>query len=102
MQNIFDNQIALIEGTEHFVTLFQNKMLRIEHICSRLTQAGEWYDQEHDEWVLLFQGEASLEIGAQVVHLRAGDYLLIAAHQRHRVLHTSANAQWLAVHMHPL
>ncbi|MBN2895581.1 MAG: cupin domain-containing protein [Campylobacterales bacterium] len=100
MQNIFDDQISLEEETEHFTTLFQNKMLHIEYIQSRLSHAGEWYDQEHDEWVLLLQGEATLEIGAQMMHLHAGSYMLIAAHQRHRVLCSSANAQWLAVHMH--
>ena len=38
--------------------------LRIERIISRghSTPPGHWYDQEHDEWVILLAGSATLLI----------------------------------------
>lgn len=78
--------------------------VKIERIISRghTTPAGEWYDQAWHEWVILLQGEASLEFEQQAdpVHLKKGDYLLIKAHQKHRVSFTSSDEEvvWLAVH----
>ena len=34
-----------------------------------------------------------------VTELEAGDYLLIEAHRRHRVLRTSFDCVWLALHL---
>lgn len=59
-----------------------------------------WYDQAQAEWVMLMQGEAILQLeGRPDLHLRAGDYCTIPAHQRHRVAWTTpAQATvWLAV-----
>ncbi len=64
-------------------------------------QAGEWYDQDEDEWVMLMQGKAGIEFeGGRVVHMGSGDYLLIHSGERHRVSYTSAQPHciWLAVH----
>ena len=78
--------------------------LRIERIISRghASPDGFWYDQESVEWVLLLQGSAQLrfEDEAEVVELRAGDWLEIPAHRRHRVEETSdaEPTVWLAVH----
>ena len=88
---------------ELFQTLLARDQLKIERIISHghSTPDGQWYDQEWDEWVLLFQGTAKLlyENGEQV-SLRAGDYLLIPAHVRHRVAWTDPDQYtlWLAVH----
>jgi len=77
--------------------------MRIERIVSRghCSPPGFWYDQPDDEWVVLIKGEARLrfEAGERVVHLREGDYVHIAAHERHRVDWTaeSADTIWLAV-----
>lgn len=86
--------------------IFKHDNLRLERIISKghTTPAGQWYDQEGDEWVLLVQGEAIVlyEKGHQTFHLNAGDYLLIPAHTRHRVEWTPPNANtiWLAAHLH--
>ncbi len=102
MQNIFDDQTSLNEDTERFTTLFQNQTITIEHIRSRLSHSGEWYDQEHEEWVLLISGAAAVELENQTFLLRAGDYFHIPARQQHRVLHTSEDAHWITVHIQPL
>jgi cupin 2 domain-containing protein len=75
----------------------------IERIIStgQTTPVGEWYDQPRDEWVMLLQGEARLgyEDGSTIA-LHPGDYVLIPAHQKHRVEFTSTEPPciWLAVH----
>lgn len=75
----------------------------IERIVStgQSSPTGFWYDQPHDEWVLLIAGSATLEIeGAGERKLAAGDYLLLPAQCRHRVAATAASEPtvWLAVH----
>ena len=87
---------------EQLETLVKTPLLHIERIISPgQNQPGPWYDQSQDEWVVLLQGQATLEY-ADGTHqtLGAGDYCLIPAHQRHRVVYTSAEPPclWLAIH----
>lgn len=84
-------------NSETFTQLFQNRSCRIEAIRSSLTAPGELYDQEEDEWVVLIEGEAILEIEGVAHPLRRGDYCFIPKRTRHRVLFTSDNALWLGV-----
>ncbi len=88
---------------ERFDTLVRCRNVTIERISSSDRPDPQPYDQPQDEWVLLLRGQARLEIGDQVVVLGAGDYLLLPAHTRHRVVATSADPPclWLAVHIHP-
>lgn len=85
------------QNREVFSTLFDNGIVRVESIRSWLKTPGEWYDQNEDEWVLLFEGEADLEIGDKVLHLTRGDHVMIPRHTPHRVLFTSENAYWIGV-----
>jgi len=79
--------------------------LRIERMVSdgHASPEGFWYDQKEHEWVLLAAGAAVLSIekegGIERVELHPGDYLMIPAHQRHRVESTSRTEKtiWLAV-----
>jgi len=76
--------------------------VRIERIVSRghASPEGFWYDQNENEWVMLVTGSAVLEIeGRGEVPLSPGDYLLLPAHCRHRVVRTDAEIEtiWLAV-----
>ncbi len=90
-------------STEIFEALIPDQGVLIERIISsgQASPEGEWYDQERDEWVVLLQGAAELgwETGRRQ-KLEAGDWLLIPAHERHRVLWTSQETPciWLAVH----
>ncbi|MGI9276946.1 MAG: cupin domain-containing protein [Endozoicomonas sp.] len=78
--------------------------VRIERIVSRghQTPEGEWYDQDWDEWVVLLSGQAKLEIEgrAGLLEMKAGDHIVLPAHQRHRVAWTAPDQDsvWLAVH----
>jgi len=77
--------------------------VRIERIVSRghCSPPGFWYDQPDSEWVLLMQGEAILrfETDDKRLRLAAGDYVHIAAHERHRLEWTPPDMDtvWLAV-----
>lgn len=90
---------------ETFETLFAMAGARIERIVSpgQAGAPGEWYDQPWTEWVALVAGEAALEIEGEAEwrRLRAGDWIVLPAHCRHRVAQTSAEppAIWLAVHL---
>lgn len=85
------------QNSELFSTLFENRSLKIEAIRSWLKTPGELYNQEQDEWVLLVEGEAELEIEDQVLTLCRGDYLLIPKHTPHRVRSTAKNTLWLGI-----
>ena len=75
--------------------------VRIERIVSKghTSSEGFWYDQDENEFVLLLQGEAGIEFESGSKQLKSGDWLLIPAHQKHRVIRTSREpvAVWLAV-----
>jgi cupin 2 domain-containing protein len=84
--------------------LIERPGLRIERIVStgQATPEGRWYDQETDEWVLVVAGKAGLRIEGEAAdrELGPGDFLLLPAHCRHRVVWTEAGKPtvWLAIH----
>ncbi|MEY4509092.1 MAG: hypothetical protein RLZZ450_1214 [Pseudomonadota bacterium] len=87
---------------ELITTLAEGKGARIERIVSRghTSDPGFWYDQEEDEFVLVTQGHARVEVEEQgELDLRAGDYLVLPAHVKHRVKWTdpAQDTVWLAV-----
>lgn len=74
---------------------------RVERIISHghTTPAGQWYDQEQDEWVMVLQGEAALAYAdGSEIRLVAGEHLFLPRHCKHRVSFTSSPCIWLAVH----
>jgi cupin 2 domain-containing protein len=71
----------------------------IEHILSSAEVDRVDYDQERDEWVVVLEGGATLDIEGDTVRLAAGDWLLLPAHRRHRVTATEPGTRWLAVHL---
>ncbi len=82
--------------------LLQRPGIRLERILStgQASPPGFWYDQAEDEWVAVLQGEGVLQWeDGRLTELRAGDWLLIPAHQKHRVERTSITPPciWLAI-----
>ncbi len=74
--------------------------VRIERIVSygHVSPPDFWFDQDEDEWVCLVDGEALLAFAdGPDRRLFRGDWLLVAAGCRHRILATSSPAVWLAV-----
>ena len=89
---------------EAFETLANLPGTRIERIVSHghASPEGFWYDQPQAEWVMVVQGEAVLAFDDGRQHpMRAGDWLTIPAHCRHRVASTGPATVWLAVHLAP-
>lgn len=101
---------TLLEGIpvqlpeELIETICSSGSVMIERIVSRghASPEGVWYDQERSEFVLVVRGSAGLKIKNEddIVVLKAGDYLNIGAHVKHRVEWTDSACEtiWLAVH----
>jgi quercetin dioxygenase-like cupin family protein len=95
---LFAKAIVPTDG-ERMVELARIGGTTIETILSSADPDQNPYDQPHDEWVVLLDGTAELEVDGEPVSLGAGDWLLIPARTPHRVLATSAGARWIAVHV---
>ena len=101
--NIF-SQVPIHLPEEVIEVLLQAESFRLERIIStgQATPAGDWYDQDTHEWVLLLTGGAELVIenDPQVIIMKSGDYVHIPAHRRHRVAWTDPSQPtiWLALH----
>ncbi len=104
IDNIFDQIPSSTVSDEQFSELLARPGLKIERIVStgQASPPDFWYDQPGSEWVLLIQGEAKLRLADEAAarHLKAGDFLDIPAHKKHRVDWTPADqiTIWLAIH----
>ena len=85
----FDALVAHASGT------------RIEHIVSTPTADDARYDQDHDEWVVLLDGAATLDIAGTAYDLTPGTWAWLPAHTPHRVMRCAPETRWLAVHLPP-
>ena len=100
----FFSAVPLNLPAEIIEVLLQTESFRLERIVStgQTTPAGEWYDQDRPEWVLLLTGKAGLllENESEMIIMKPGDYLQIPAHRRHRVEWTDPVQPtiWLALH----
>ncbi len=97
--NLFTDAAPPDKG-ERFDTILSHRNLVIERIVSSATITPQEYVQPQDEWVLLIQGEALLQVAGESVSLKSGDHLFLPAGVPHTVEHTSEGAMWLAVHLH--
>lgn len=99
--NIFSDLPSSI-SQEVFETIISSDNIRIERIISQGHSSPEsgWYDQDENEWVMVLDGSGTLLFEDESeIELKAGDYLFIPAHQRHKVIRTAPYEQtiWLAV-----
>ncbi len=89
---------------ELFDTIIETDTLKLERIVSsgQATPVDEWYNQDHDEWVMVVQGRAVLLFAEpeRRIKMGPGDHILIPAFVRHRVDWTSdeEDTVWLALH----
>jgi cupin 2 domain-containing protein len=104
IDNLFAGLPATPEPEERFEALIEQPGLKVERIVStgQSSPPGFWYDQPHAEWVAVLKGEASLRFADELAArtLRAGDFVFIEPHRRHRVEATShaEPTVWLALH----
>ena len=85
---------------ERFDTLLAHRNLVIERIVSSAAVNPTEYVQTQDEWVVLLQGGATLEVAGEAVELHPGDYAFLPAGTPHTLRRVSEGTLWLAVHLH--
>lgn len=101
LENIFDSIPDNLDE-EVFDLLLQNNQIKIERIISKGQSSPKsgWYDQDKNEWVIVLKGEAIISFeNGEDANLKAGSYLHIPAHIKHKVKWTDPDAEtiWLAV-----
>lgn len=101
MPNIY-NDVPSSVPNEIFNDLIANDSVRIERILSHGHSSPEegWYDQDENEWVMVIEGQGVIEFeDGRVVTLSKGDYINIAAREKHKVVGTDKDTVtiWLAV-----
>ena len=99
--NLFSNIPSRLPE-ELFETILSKPNVRVERIVSHghSSPDGFWYDQSEPEFVVVLHGAARLRFDDGEVELKAGSFLNIPAHKRHRVEWTTPDGPtiWLAIH----
>jgi cupin 2 domain-containing protein len=98
--NIFNDLPSLVIG-EDFSEILRCQNVVIERIVSSDKPDNIIYNQPQDEWVILLQGKATLQLQNNIVNLTSGDYLFIPSNTSHQVIKTSTKpcCIWLAIHI---
>lgn len=73
----------------------------IEHIVSGEVATPVDYVQDTDEWVVLLDGSARLDVGGEDVRLAPGEWVVLPAGVPHRLVQVTPGSRWLAVHVTP-
>lgn len=98
--NLFADALPPLQG-ERFEMILKHRNLVVERIVSSAAMVPCEYVQPQDEWVVLVQGEATLQVAGKTMALKAGDHLFLPAGVPHSVQRVSEGAIWLAVHLYP-
>jgi cupin 2 domain-containing protein len=99
VKNIYDSENINLTK-EYFEDILKQKGFKLERIISfgNITENNFWYDQDEDEFVLLLKGAAKIQLENQsVITLGEGDYIIIPAHVKHKVIYTDTKIKtyWL-------
>lgn len=86
-------------NSEEFTTILEHKNVKISRIVSNTLQTEQTFCSDKDEWVIVLQGCAKLEMNGRVYKLTKGDNLFIPAHTEHKLLKTKKVVVWLAVYI---
>ena len=99
MSNIFDITVPEVDS-EKFYTQFKNENVEIKTIVSNTLSTPQIFTQECDEWVVVLQGCAKIEMNGVIHKLKKGDTLFIPAYKEHTLLKTKKVVVWLAVYIY--
>ena len=69
----------------------------VEQILSGRLDGPVDYRQDTDEWVLVLEGAASLDVDGRRMQLQTGDWVLLPAGMPHRLVETEPGTSWLTV-----
>jgi cupin 2 domain-containing protein len=92
---------AAPEVGERVVPLSSGEDWRIEQILSGVLAEPVDDLLDHEEWVLVVEGSALMEVDGRPVGLARGDWIRLGPGIPHRVLTTQPGTSWLAVHLPP-
>jgi cupin 2 domain-containing protein len=97
-ENLFEYSLPEVDN-EEFTTLLEHKNVKISRIVSNTLKTEQRFCSDKDEWVIVLQGCAKLEINNEVHKLTKGSSLFIPANTEHTLLKTKKVVVWLAVYI---
>ncbi len=92
---LLDSTVAPTTG-EHSAEIVRVGNVVVEQILSGQVEPVD-YDQDEDEWAVVLEGAAVLDVAGERVELSAGDWVLLPARTPHRLLHAEPGTNWLIV-----
>jgi cupin 2 domain-containing protein len=98
MKNIY-NYLLPKPDSEVFYTQLQTQGVEIKTIVSNTLSTPQTFTQACDEWVVVLQGCAKIEMDGVVYKMHKGDSLFIPANTQHTLLKTKKVVVWLAVYI---
>lgn len=100
MKNVFE-AIKVNNKDEEFIDILKKPNIRIERIVStgQKSKKDFWYEQKENEFVIILEGNAILQLEDKEIVLNKGDFYNIDSMIKHRVKYTSIEEPtiWLAV-----
>ena len=96
---LLDSTVAPRTG-EHRAEIVRVRNLVVEQVLSGQVEPVD-YNQDEDEWAVVLEGSAVLDVEGERVELMKGDWVLLAARAPHRLLHTEPGTKWLTVKLYP-
>ena len=80
MENIYDFNLPDLDD-ENFKTMLKHKNVSVKRIVSNTLKTPQTFKQDVDEWVVVLQGCAKLEMDGIIHKLKKGDSLFIEANK---------------------
>ena len=69
----------------------------VDQILSGRLDGAVDYRQDEDEWVVVLNGRAILDVEDERLHLGPGDWVMLPARTLHRLVETDPGTSWLTV-----
>jgi len=98
LNNIYDYDTPELDK-ETFKTLLNHKNVTIKTVVSNSLKTPQIFMQDEDEWVVILQGCAKIEMDGKMHKLKKGDSLFIPAKTKHTLLKTKKVVVWLAIYI---
>ena len=88
------------ETSERVDTLVQLRNLSVAHVLGRVVEPTK-YLQSEDEFALVLDGAATLDVLGEHIELARGDWVLLPAGVPHQVVTSERGTSWLTVKLAP-
>ncbi|MGC8627238.1 MAG: cupin domain-containing protein [Acidimicrobiales bacterium] len=76
----------------------QGAALSVHQVLSGKLASAVGYCQAEDEWALLLEGAALLEVAGEAREMGPGDWVWLPAGTPHRLVSTRPGTSWVTVH----